>query len=212
MGFELFCATMLALLFGLVVCFGGYRLFLALLPIWGFFFGFALGATSLQALFGVGFLATVTSWVVGFLVGALFAVLSYMFYAFAVAMIAGSLGYALGAGFMNLIGLDWNWLVWLVGMAGGIVAILVTFFFSIQKYVIIAATAIGGAGTITITLMFGYIGMTLAKFFENPIRLALNDSPLWTIFFLILGAAGIAVQIMTTRTYVVEAYETRMEW
>ena len=212
MGFELFCATMIALLFGLVVCFGGYRLFLALLPIWGFFFGFALGATSLQALFGVGFLTTVTSWIIGFLVGALFAVLSYMFFAFAVAMIAGSLGYALGAGFMNLIGLDWNWLVWLVGIAVGVVAIVVTFFFSIQKYVIVAATAIGGAGMIVITLMFGYIGMTLAKFFENPIRLALNDSPLWTIFFLFLAAAGIVVQIVTTRTYVAEAYETRMDW
>ena len=212
MGFELFCATMIALLFGLVVCFGGYRLFLALLPIWGFFFGFALGATSLQALFGVGFLATVTSWIVGFLVGALFAVLSYMFYAFAVAMIAGSLGYALGAGFMNLIGLDWNWLVWLVGIVAAIAAVVVTFWFNIQKYVIVAATAIGGAGMIVITLMFGYIGMTLAKFFENPVRLALQDSPLWAIFFVLLAAAGIVVQIVTTRTYVVEAYETRMDW
>jgi hypothetical protein len=212
MGFELFCATMLALLFGMVVCFGGYRLFLSLLPIWGFFFGFALGATSLQALFGIGFLATVTSWVVGFLVGALFAVLSYMFYTFAVATMAASVGYALGAGFMNLIGLDWNWLVWLVGILAGAAAIVVTFYFSIQKYVIVAATAIGGAGMIVITLMFGYIGMTLTRFFENPIRLALNDSPLWAVFFLLLAAAGIAVQLATTRTYVVEAYETRVDW
>ena len=212
MGFELFCATMLALLFGLVVCFGGYRLFLALLPIWGFFFGFALGATSLQALFGIGFLATVTSWIVGFLVGAVFALLSYMFYAFAVAMIAGSLGYALGAGFMNLIGIDWNWLVWLVGIVVAIVAIGVTFLFNIQKYVIVTATAIGGAGMIVITLMFGYIGMTLARFFENPIQLALQDSPLWAIFFLVLAALGIVVQLVTTQTYVVEAYDNRMDW
>jgi hypothetical protein len=203
---------MLALLFGLVVCFGGYRLFLALLPIWGFFFGFALGATSLQALFGIGFLATVTSWIVGFLVGAVFALLSYMFYAFAVAMIAGSLGYALGAGFMNLIGIDWNWLVWLVGIVVAIVAIGVTFLFNIQKYVIVTATAIGGAGMIVITLMFGYIGMTLARFFENPIQLALQDSPLWAIFFLVLAALGIVVQLVTTQTYVVEAYDNRMDW
>jgi len=53
MGFELFCATMIALLMGLVICFGGYRLFLVLLPIWGFFFGFALGAQTIQALFGI---------------------------------------------------------------------------------------------------------------------------------------------------------------
>jgi hypothetical protein len=28
----------------------------------------------------------------------------------------------------------------------------------------------------------------------------------------LLAAAGIVVQIVTTRTYVVEAYETRMDW
>jgi len=44
MGFELLCATMIGLLFGAVICFGGYRFFLILLPFWGFFFGFGLGA------------------------------------------------------------------------------------------------------------------------------------------------------------------------
>ena len=210
MGFELFCATLIALLVGLVICFGGYRLFLILLPVWGFFFGFALGAETMQALFGMGFLATVTSWVVGFVVAAVFALLSYLFYAVGVALLAGSLGYALGAGFMNLIGLDWNWLVWLVGIAVGIVAVIVTFYFNLQKYVIIGATAIGGAAAIVGTLMFGVIGMTLAKFFENPIRNALSDSPLWAIFFLVMAVAGIAVQIMTTRTYEIEPYENRI--
>jgi hypothetical protein len=210
MGFELFCATLIALFLGMVICFGGYRLFLFLLPIWGFFFGFALGAGSMQALFGQGFLSTVTSWVVGFVVAAVFALLSYLFYAVGVALLAGSLGYALGAGFMNLIGVDWNWLVWLVGIVVGVVAVIVTFYLNIQKYVIIAATAIGGAAMIVGTLMFGYVGMTLASFFENPIRTALEDRPLWTIIFLILAAVGIVWQIMTTRTYVIEPYENRI--
>ena len=210
MGFEVLCATLIALFLGLVVAFAGYRLFLTLLPIWGFFFGFALGAQSLQLLFGVGFLATVTSWVVGFFVGAIFAVLSYLFFAFAVAVMAGSLGYALGAGFMGLIGVDWNWLVWLVGIVVAVIVIIATFWFSLQKYAIIVATAVGGAGTIVGTLMFGYIGMTLAKFVENPIRFALNDSPLWTIVFLVLVVLGIAAQIYSTRSFEIEAYENRI--
>ena len=210
MGFEVFCATLIALFLGLVICFAGYRLFLMLLPLWGFFFGFALGAQSLQLLFGEGFLSTVTSWVVGFGVGALFAVLSYLFYAFAVAIIAGSLGYALGAGFMQLINVDIGWLVWLVGIALAVVVIIATFYFNLQKYAIIIATAIGGAGLIVGTLMFGYIGMTLAKFFENPIRFALNDSPLWTIFFLVMAGLGIAAQIYSSRAFEIEAYENRI--
>ncbi len=103
--FALACAGLIAFLFGLALCFSGYRLFIILLPVWGFFFGLWLGAESLQALFGVGFLATVTSWVVGFIVGAIFAVLSYLFYVFAVALAAGSLGYYLGVGLMEAIGI-----------------------------------------------------------------------------------------------------------
>jgi hypothetical protein len=210
MGFDLFCGTLIALFVGLIICFGGYRFFLMLLPIWGFFFGFGLGAQTIQAIFGGGFLSTVTSWVVGFVVAAIFAVLSYLFYAVGVALVAGALGYALGAGFMNLIGIDWNLLVWLVGIVVAVIAVIVTFYFNIQKYVIIVATAIGGAGAIIGTLMFGAVGMTLAQFFDNPIRFALQDSPLWTILFLLLAGAGIVIQIMTTRAYEVEAYENRI--
>lgn len=210
MGFELFCGTMIALLLGLVICFGGYRLFLFLLPIWGFFFGFGLGAQTMQALFGQGFLATTSSWVVGFFIGAIFGLLSYLFYVVGVGILAGSLGYALGAGFMNLIGIDWGLLVWIVGIVVAVVAIAVTFYFNLQKYVIIVATAIGGAGVIVGTLMFGITGVALAKFFENPIRFALQDSPLWTIVFLVVAIAGIAWQIMTTRAWELEPYENRI--
>jgi len=104
--FELLCAGMIALAFGLVVLLNGYKLFLILLPIWGFFFGFVFGAQTMEAVFGVGFLATVTSWVVGFVVGAAFAVFSYLFWMAAVAIFSGMIGYAVGVGLMGAIGLD----------------------------------------------------------------------------------------------------------
>ncbi|MBV9322255.1 MAG: hypothetical protein JO352_00545, partial [Chloroflexi bacterium] len=66
--FALAITGMLALLFGMLLLFGGYRFFIFLLPIWGFFFGFGLGAQAVQALFGDAFLSTVTSWVVGFVI------------------------------------------------------------------------------------------------------------------------------------------------
>ena len=207
---SIIIGSLIGLLFSAALVFGGYRLFLVLLPIWGFFFGFALGAQTLQALFGQGFLATTTSWVVGFFIGAIFGLLSYLFYVVGVGILAGSLGYALGAGFMNLIGIDWGLLVWIVGIVVAVVAIAVTFYFNLQKYVIIVATAIGGAGVIVGTLMFGITGVALAKFFENPIRFALQDSPLWTIVFLVVAIAGIALQIMTTRAWELEPYENRI--
>ncbi len=58
MSFELLCMGLIALTFGLVVIFGGYRLFLVLLPIWGFFVGFYVGAQTIQVIFDVGFYCT----------------------------------------------------------------------------------------------------------------------------------------------------------
>jgi hypothetical protein len=210
MGFEGFCATVFALLVGTAIAFGGYRWFLILLPIWGFFFGFAVGAEAMQAIFGEAFLATVTSWVVGFIVAALFAVLSYLVYGVGVALVAGSLGYGLGVGFMNLIGIDFGVLAWLVGIVAGAILLLVTFRFDLQRYVIIVTTAIGGAGIIVITLMFGYTGLTLANLVDNPIQFALNDSVLWTLFFFAVTIIGMAVQAATTRGVVIEPYDSRI--
>ena len=210
MEFGLFCSTMIAVLFGLAVCFMGYRLFIWLLPIWGFFFGFVLGAQALQLLFGGGFLATVTGWVVGFFVGLLFALLSYLFYAVAVGLFAGSFGYALGAGFMGLIGIDWGWLVFLVGLAVAIVAVVVTFYFNLQKWAIIVVTALGGAGIAVVSLMGGFLGLTLAKFFENPVRVALSGSPIWTIVFLVVAVLGFLAQYRMSQDYEFEEYENRI--
>jgi hypothetical protein len=210
MGFELLCASLIALVLGLVVCFGGYRLFMVLLPIWGFFFGFFLGAQTLQVIFGGGFLATVTGWVVGFVVGAIFGLLSYFFYIVGVALLAGSLGYALGAGFMNLIGIDANLLVVVVGVVVAIVVAAVTLLFNIQKYVIIVATAIGGAGITLGTLLVGASGLAVANLVENPLRRMLEGSPLLFILFLVTAIAGIVVQLRANRDYTIEAYENRI--
>jgi hypothetical protein len=194
MAFELFCATMIALLIGLAITFGGYRLFLVMLPIWGFVFGFGLGAQSLQILFGYGFLATVTSWVVGFIVATLFAVLSYMFYIFGVAVLAGSLGYSLGVSIMLWIGLGPGFITWLVGIVLAVVLIVVTLMFDLQRYVLIIGTSVIGAGLLIGTLMMGVLGVGLTRFVENPIRVMLEDSPIWTILFLALVIGGVIVQ------------------
>ena len=210
MGFEFLCVSLIAMVVGLAICFNGYKWFLILLPIWGFFWGFLLGAQTLQAVFGIGFLATVTSWVLGFVVGAVFAMASYLFYLAAVALMAGSLGYALGLGIMGLIGFDFGLITWLVGIVLAVIVAGVTVYFNLYKYVIIVTTAVGGAGTIVITLMFGYAGLTLAQFAENPIRVALQGSPLWTIFFLVLAVLGIASQLATSRAFELEPYENRI--
>jgi hypothetical protein len=206
MSFELLCATVIALLVGLAITFGGYKLFLVLLPIWGFFFGLLLGAQSMQMLFGEGFLSTVTSWVVGFIVGALFAVLSYLFYIFAVAVIAGSLGYGLGVALMGLFIDDPGFLTWLVGIILAVVVILVTLRFNLAKYVIIVATALGGAAAIAATLAVGVENVDLLALLNNPIQSILDGSFLVTLLFVLLVVGGIIVQIRANASYTLAEY------
>ena len=131
--FTFACAGLIGMLFGTALAFAGYRLFIFLLPVWGFFFGLALGAQTIQALFGDAFLATVTSWMVGFIVALIFAVLSYAFDLFAVAIIAGSLGYALAVGLLTAIGLQMGFLVWLIGIVAAVALAILTIVFNVQK-------------------------------------------------------------------------------
>ena len=201
MTFELFCMGLIALVIGLAVCFNGYRWFLILLPIWGFFFGFGLGAHTLQAIFGIGFVATVASWVVGFIVGLIFAVLSYLFYIVGVALFAGSFGYALGVGLMGAIGINFNLLVWLVGIALGIVVALLVLGLNLQKWAIIFITAFGGAGIIAGTLGLIFSGGTAATLGQNPFRAAISNSWLLIILFLVLGILGFISQLRINRSY-----------
>jgi predicted flap endonuclease-1-like 5' DNA nuclease len=199
--FTLACSAFIASLFGLMLTFAGYKLFRVLLPIWGFFFGLWLGAQSIQVIFNEGFLTTITSWVVGLIVGIIFAVLAFRFYLFGVAIIAASLGYFAAVGLWLWIGFPYGFLMWLIAIIVAIALAVVTLIFNFQKWVIIIATAILGA-----SLSVGVIAALfkpLSLLLENPVRVILQTSPLLLILFLLLAILGIIVQSRTTRSVMV---------
>ena len=195
------------LFLGSLIAFGGYRLFLILLPIYGFFFGLGFGAHSVQALFGDGFLATTTSWVVGFFAGLLFALLSYLFWAFAVALMAGSLGYGLVAGFFGLFGADLDVLVWIVGVVVGVLFAIAAIVLNLQKAIVIVSTALIGAWTIVGTFIFLFTpSATPESIAESGAKMVLDDHPLWFLIFAVVAAVGMLFQFQVNRTYEVERY------
>ena len=204
--FAVMCGGMIALLFGFVLAFSGYRLFLVLLPIWGFFFGFGFGAQTMQAIFGEAFLATVTSWIVGFIVAVVFAVLSYLFYVFAVAVIAGSLGYSLAVGILMALGMNMGFIAWIIGVVVGVALAVVVLRFNIQKLVIEFATAFLGAGTIVGVFLALFGGLPSSQLIQNPVAYALQNSPFWMIIFIILGIVAFAAQYMNSRAWEVQEY------
>lgn len=211
MSFELLCMATIALLFGLAVIFMGYRLFLILLPIWGFFAGFFLGAQTIDALLNTGLFATVTGWVVGFVVGLIFAVLSYLFYFIAVGIVSFSLGYGATVALLAWIGMEMGFLVWLIAIAVGLIVAFVVYRFNIQKYAIIVATAVGGTGVIIYTLLVLFDNTLVIKLLENPVRYALESSFWWLLFFLVVAGLGIVAQIRANRTFEADAYNRLSE-
>ena len=200
--------TILIALFALVLggffLLWGYRIFLVMLPIWGFFAGFWLGAQTTSLLFGAGFLATTTGWVVGFVAGLIFALLSYFFYMFGVALIAAAVGAALVTGFLGLIGLESGVLVLVAALIGAVVVAGLTIVLNLQKYVIIIFTAVGGANALilSVLLLFGRVSIDDLSAAGSAIRPVLQDSWFWAIAWIVLAVAGIIFQIRTNRTFV----------
>jgi predicted flap endonuclease-1-like 5' DNA nuclease len=195
--FNLVCGGLIASLFGLALVFAGYKFFRILLPIWGFFFGLWLGAQSIQVLFNQGFLATVTGWTVGFILGLIFAALSYPFYMFAVGIISASLGYFVVVGIWLWLRLPIGFVMWFVAILVASAFVVLTFLLKLQKWVIVVATSILGAGVMVgiITTLFN----PRALFLENPVQVMLKTSPLLLILFLLLVIFGIIVQARSPR-------------
>ena len=204
--FALAVAAVLSLFFGFVLAFAGYRFMAILLPIFGFFFGFVLGAQLIQAWLGDGFLATVSGWLVGLLFAVSFAAASYLFYFMAVSFVAVALGFALGAGLMQAIGFNFGFLVWLVGVVAGLALAVAVLRLNVQKYAVIGATALLGAGVIVGTFLFLFGDLTAEQLGQNPVRDVLQTSPLWLLVLLAVAVAGGLAQYRSTRRWEVVPY------
>src|SRR5829696_1130147 len=117
---EILVGIILALV-GLAVCFFGLRFWFILLPVFGAITGFVVGARLMQDLFGTGFLSTATSWIVGIVVAAVFALLSwYVWYAGAI-ILAGAVGASLFSGILHAIFTNpWGITLFIVALIGAV--------------------------------------------------------------------------------------------
>ncbi|NTU64421.1 MAG: hypothetical protein HGB05_13735, partial [Chloroflexi bacterium] len=174
--------------------------------------GFGFGAQTIQAIFpNDALLATVTSWVVGFIVAAVFAILAYLFYLFAVAIVSYSLGYAAAVGLLSLIGMQFGFIVWVIGLVAGIALAVVVLRFNIQKIVIELATAFLGAGTIVGVFLALFGGLPTSELIQNPVAAALKNSPFWMIVFVVLGIVAFAAQWQNNRSFEQKTYNRMAE-
>lgn len=206
MFFQTIFVSLLQLLFGLFVCFAGFRLFVLLLPIFGFFAGFLVTAQAIQELFGGGFLATTSSWVFGFVIGVLFAVLAYFFYYAAVAVLALTVGYELGVGFMTGISVSSGFLQFIVGLAVAAALTAAVILLNLPKVFIVVLTALAGAGMILTGILLALARISLPAMNAGVVGAFIRDSWFWSLVYLAIVAAGIVVQMLLPNAYTIEPY------
>src|SRR3954471_7851564 len=80
-----------------------------LIPLWGFFAGFAFGAGLVAGFADEHFLGSVLGWVMGLVFGLVFAFFAYLYYYVAIIIAMGAFGFAIGSGLVVALGIDWNW-------------------------------------------------------------------------------------------------------
>ena len=206
MFFQTVFTSLLVIMLGLALCFTGYRFFTILVSIWGFIAGFQFGATIFTNLFGQGFLATVISWVVGLLVALFAAALAYLFYAAAVVLLAGFVGYQLGIGIMAGLGFQEGWVTFLVGLLVGLAWVAVAIYLHFPKVLVLLLTSLAGAELLLggILLAFGRITLTGLRF--GAVGAIVRDNWLWGVLYLAIAAGGFYFQWRSTQQFVVEEY------
>ena len=206
MFFQTVFTSLLVIMLGLALCFTGYRFFTILVSIWGFFAGFQFGATIFTNLFGQGFLSTVISWVVGLLVAITAAALAYLFYAAAVVLLAGFVGYQLGIGIMAGLGFNDGWVTFLVGLLVGLAWVAVAIYLHFPKVLVLILTSLAGAELLLggIFLAFGRITLTGLRF--GAVGAIVRDNWLWGLLYLAIAAVGFYFQWRTTQNFEVEEY------
>ena len=187
--------AILAVVLGLLITFGGWRFFLLLLPFWGFLVGFNIGTEATRALFGDGTFATLTSWIVGFVLALLFAVLSYLYYYAAVALLAGYVGYMLGAATWGIIGNEHGVVAFIIGIVVGVVFAIGAIALQVPKMLVIVLTALGGAGVV-VAGWFILTGQVPADDITwTRVGALIASSIIWFVVWLALAAAGILAQL-----------------
>lgn len=211
-------ATVMAVLFAAILGIGfllwGYRIFLVMLPIWGFFAGFWLGAAGISLFLGQGFLATVTGWVIGFILGVIGAVLSYLFYGAFVIIVAALVGAGLAAAILTAVGITTGWIIAIVALVSAAVVAVVTLVLNLQKYILILLTSLGGADLIVLAgmLLFGVMTVADVQGGGNLLTPVFKESWLAVLAWLVLAVAGFVSQVKANRTFTFEREEYVEAW
>ncbi|MFP5489074.1 MAG: DUF4203 domain-containing protein, partial [Acidimicrobiia bacterium] len=187
---------LLALGIGAVFCFRGYLAMRLMITLWGALAGFALGA-SIGADDG-GVLSGALSWILAIVIGLVFALVAYLYYEVSVAIAMGSIGFTLGASVLVALGVTWNWVIVLVGLALGVVLAIVAIVGDLPGIILVVLSALAGASAIVAGIMLLTDVLDTEQITRSgALTEELNDDWYWYVIWAVAAAAGLLVQMRT---------------
>jgi hypothetical protein len=199
MSLEGIVIGLLGLVLGAAFAFAGYRYFLLLLPLWGLFVGFMVGAGATATLLGEGFLASVLGIGVGIVVAIVFALLSWFYWWGAVLVIAGTLAFWITHWVLVVIGFNADGIVtFVIALAAGLAVAFVALMANAPKYVAIILTAFAGAAWFAAGIGL-VLGIVKPDDLSNGSLVAVyTQGWLWIVIWAVVAAAGIIAQLQMT--------------
>ncbi|MET0931595.1 MAG: hypothetical protein ABWX74_18890 [Aeromicrobium sp.] len=188
----------LAVLAGLMLCFFGYWTMRLLLSIWGAVVGFGVGSSIATWISDDSYLVSALGWIVGALLAMVFAALAYLYYAIGVVLAFGSMGFALGAAVTAAIGVSWNWVIVLIGVAVGLALSLVAIIADVPMFLLLLLSSFGGASIVVTGLLLLTGVIDSADFDSAAVTDDIDGRWWWSVGLIGLAFAGFASQLQRT--------------
>lgn len=188
----------IAILVGALFCFRGYLAMRGVIPIWGAFSGFVLGAGLMTSWTGDGFLSTTLSWIVGAAFALVFGLLAYLYYEVSVVIVMATIGFILGASVVTAIGVSWTWVIVLAGLATGVLLAIFAVVADLPMGLLTVLTAFAGASAMVIGTMLLFNIVSIGDFEDITTTERITDDWWWYAIYIGLAIAGIIAQVRST--------------
>ena len=182
----------IALLTGAVFCFRGYLAMRLVIPMWGAFAGFLLGAGIVSG--DAGFLGNALGWFVGLGLAIVFGVIAYLYYEVSVIIGMMGIGFVLGTSSMVAFGVTWSWLILLSGVVLAVVLAFVAIVGDLPMVLLTILTALAGASTMVAGLMLLFGTVDLEEFDIGVTTENVADNWWWFVVYGGLVVGGIIAQ------------------
>lgn len=183
-----------AIVAGLVFCFRGYLAMRLVIGVWGMFVGFGLGMALVAAWSEDPPLDGALGWIAAIVGALLLGWLAYAFYAVAVVLSIGSVGFALGvvlAGFLT----EAQWVHITLGVVGAALLIALALLTNMPELLLILVAASGGASAVITGVLLLMGSVTTAQLEADTIETILADHWWINLIYLGLFLAGLFTQL-----------------